>query len=328
MSFKYYLFIALLFCSSFVFGQLNGDLKKKESQNLSGYGTGNTMPQTGNSRSNNSSVRDDKLPQREINRNDYYSTWTHRTAKVVPLREIHLSAVAPSRYGNFPKTEINTQLLLFPLVPNIGLKHQWIGETTILSTQHSFNYPTMGLRWAKKSGFGDILPESSVVPHIFAFRNEVIVSHVLNPQAPDCFNRVPDLILTGRMGFDFALKTGDEMLPLIDTRFLYHRTSIYHDRKLYFMGLELDGNTWRNINFSINADYYNIDFNGEYAFESEGRFIYHHNSRLNFSLGYKLSYLNCDYGTQLFVMPMIDLVYKLHHHVKLQNGLFGRKRRR
>ena len=73
---------------------------------------------------------------------DYYSTWTERTAKVIPQNEVHLSALAISRYGNYPKTEINSQLLLFPLAPNIGLKHEWFGKNTIVSTQHTFYYPT------------------------------------------------------------------------------------------------------------------------------------------------------------------------------------------
>jgi len=254
---------------------------------------------------------------------DYYSTWTERGAKVVPMGEVHLSALAISRYGNYPKTEINSQLLLFPFAPNIGFKHQWIGKNTILSSQHTFYYPTLGLKWMQNSGFKDQILESADVPHIFTFRNELIVSHILNPQPADCFVRIPDLIVTGRVGFDFSLKLGDDTLPLVDYHFLYHRTaSYYKNQKLYFAGLELAGNVNRNFNFSINADYYNIDFNGEWAVESQGKIHWHKNSRLSVSAGYKMYYLDSNYGTQFLATPVIDLVFKLNHRSRLQNGLF------
>lgn len=256
---------------------------------------------------------------------DYYSSWTERGAKVIPYGEIHLSALAASRYGNYPKTEINSQLLLFPLAPNVGFKHEWFGENTIFSTQHTLYYPTLGLKWARNSGFKDQIPESAAIPQIFTFRNELIVSRILNPQAKDCFVRVPDLILTGRLGFDFSLSSGDSDLPYLDYHFLYHRTASYHNnQKLYFMGLELAGNAYKNFNFSISADYYSINLDGEWAMESQGKIHWHRNSRLSVSGGYKLAYVNTDFGTQFVAMPVIDLVFKLKHQTRLQKGLFGK----
>jgi hypothetical protein len=254
---------------------------------------------------------------------DYYSSWTDRGAKVVPMGEIHLSALAKSRYGNYPKTELNSELLLFPLAPNIGFKHQWLGKNTILSSQHIFYYPTLGLKWAKSSGFKGQIPESADVPHIFTFRNELILSRILNPQPEDCFIRIPDLVLTARVGFDFSLKAGDDNFPKLDYYFLYQRSgSYYDDQKVYFAGLELVGNVYRNFNFSIAADYYNINFDREYAIESQGKIHWHRNSTFSISGGYKAYYLDNAFQTQLFLMPVVDLVFKLKHRTKLQRGLF------
>jgi hypothetical protein len=257
------------------------------------------------------------------NRTDYYSSWTERGAKVIPMNEIHLSAFSVSRYGNYPKTEINSQLLLFPFAPNVGVKHEWFGENTIVSTQHTFYYPTLGLKWARSSGFHDQIPKSSEIPQIFTFRNELIVSHIINPQPKDCFIKVPDLVLTGRLGFDFSLTAGDSQFPLLDYHFLYHRTASYHySQKLFFTGIELDGNAYKNFNFSINADYYSIDFNSEWAAESQGKIHWHRDSKFSVSGGYKMYYLNTNYGTQFLAMPVIDFVFKLNHRTQLQNGLF------
>jgi hypothetical protein len=239
------------------------------------------------------------------------------------MGEIHLSALAKSRYGNYPKTELNSELLLFPLAPNIGFKHQWFGKNTILSSQHTFYYPTLGLKWARSSGFQDQLPESADVPHLFTFRNELILSRILNPQPEDCFIRIPDLILTARLGLDFSLKAGDDNFPKLDYYLLYQRSaSFYDNQKVYFAGLELAGNVYRNFNFSITADYYNINFDGEYALESQGKIHWHKNSRFSLSGGYKAYYLDNDMQTQVFIMPVVDLVFKLNHRTKLQRGLF------
>lgn len=254
---------------------------------------------------------------------DYYSSWTERGAKPVPLGEIHTSAIAVSRYGNYTNTEINSHLLLFPFAPNIGFKHKWLGKNTILSTQHTFYYPTPGLKWARSSGFKDQIPKSSVVPHIFTFRNELILSQILNPQPKDCFIRVPDLILTGRLGFEFSLISGDSQLPLLDYPFLYHRTASYHkNKKVYFLGLELAGNFYQNFNFSLNADYYSIDAKNEWAMESQAKIHWHSNSKFSISAGYKLSYVNTDYGNQFVAIPVVDFVFKLKHRTRLQKGLF------
>lgn len=254
---------------------------------------------------------------------EYYSSWTERGAKVVPLGEVHLSAIAVSRYGNYPKTQINSQLLLFPFAPNIGFKHEWFGDNTIFSTQHTLSYPTVGLKWARKSGFQDQLPETSIIPHIFTIRNELIVSHILNPQPADCFVRLPDLILTGRIGFDFSITSGDSQMPLLDYYFLYNRTASYHNnQKLYFIGGEVAGNAYKNFNFSLNADYYSMDFNGDWAAESQGKIHWHKNSKFSVSGGYKLYYGNSDYGNQFLAIPVLDLVFKLRHNSRLQKGLF------
>lgn len=256
-------------------------------------------------------------------RMDYYSSWTERGAKVVPMGEIHLSALAKTRYGNYPKTELNSELLLFPFAPNIGFKHQWLGKNTILSSQHTFYYPTLGLKWARSSGFKDQVPGSADIPHIFTFRNELILSRILNPQPEDCFIRIPDLILTARLGFDFSVKSGDDNFPKLDYYLLYQRSASYYDnQKVYFAGLELAGNVYRNFNFSITADYYNINFDGEYALESQGKIHWHKNSRFSVSGGYKAYYLDNEMQTQFFLMPVVDLVFKLNHRTRLQRGLF------
>lgn len=254
---------------------------------------------------------------------DYYNTWTERGAKVVPLGEVHLSAIAFSRYGNYPKTELNSQLLLFPFCPNFGFKHEWWGKNTIVATQHRAFYPTLGLNWLKSSGFKDQIPKSAKIPQLLTIRNELIVSRILNPHRNDCYVKTPYWILTGRLGMDFTLSEGGGNFPRLDYYFLYHRTASYHNnRKLYFLGAELDGYIYRNFNFSLNADYFSINFNGEWAIESQGKVHWHRNSKFSLSAGYKMYYLKADAGKQFLLTPTIDFVWKLNHRTRLQRGLF------
>ncbi len=260
------------------------------------------------------------LPQKRI---AYYSSWTERGAKVVPFKELYLSAIAVSRFGNYYReTEINSQLLLMPFVPNIGIKHEWFGRSTIVSSQHTFYYPTPGLNWAKNNDFDNQIPATAKIPQIFTFRNEVIVSHILNEGRP-CTAKIPDLILTGRLGFDFSLKSGEQDFPIIDTHFLYQRTASYYDNVVVFLGAELAGNLYRNFNFAVTADLYSIGFFKEIALESQGRIYWHFNHSFALSGGYNLYHLSgADVENTFCITPAIDFTIKIGHKKVLQRGLF------
>jgi len=254
---------------------------------------------------------------------DYYDTWSSQTAKVVPYKETHISAITRSRYGNFPKTEINSSLLLSALAPNIGFKHQWIGERTILSSQHTFFYPTVGLRLMLNTGFKDLVPKNSHIPQLFAFRNEIILSHVINKNTRKCFFKTPPMILTGRLGVDFAIVDGEYVVPPLDFFNFYHRSSIFiENRKLYFLGVALDGNLYRAFNFSLMATLYSIDASSEIAIENKAMIHWNKNNRFAFSFGIHTSYGMYNHENNFGFVPQIDFVYKLNQSVRLGKGLF------
>lgn len=259
--------------------------------------------------------------QPPIKQIDYYTSWTPRGARVLPLNELNLSLTSVSRYGNYRDTEINSLLLLMPFVPNIGLKHLWQDSNFIIASQHTIYYPTPGLKWMQRNGFNDQIPKKYDIPHIFTFRNELIVSYILDAGKP-CTDKTPDFILTGRLGFDASLKSDKVNFPIIETPFLYQRTASYYNNVVYFIGVELAGNIRENYNFAINADFYDVNFTDIFAVEGQGKVFWNIDDTFTLSGGYKFYYLTTDYYREICITPTIDFTIKIGNKKRLQQGLW------
>lgn len=254
---------------------------------------------------------------------DYYSTWTERGAKTVPLYEIHFSAMSASRWGNFPDTEISSNLLLLPVVPNIALKHKWLGRKNILSSQHSFYYPSMMMRYMAKKEIGDILSKDSKIPSIYSFRNEIIFSSILNYERKKCFFKIPDLILTLRLGIDKSFVGKSLYLPIVNNSLVYARSLSARTGKIqYFFGAELAGNLYKAFNYSISADYFTPFPMNKLVAQGQLRVHWHKSSRFSLSAGCKVSYTNADIKQKISFLPLLNFVFKIRHQQTLQRGLF------
>jgi len=254
---------------------------------------------------------------------DYYSAWTHRGAKPVPLYEIHFSAFAPSRWGNYPDTELSSYLLFFPVVPNIALKHKWFGREIILSSQHSFYYPSVILKGLRNSGFGSYIGEESHITNIFSFRNELILSRILNYDFKKCFFKVPDKVLSLRLGFDYSPSVDGLYFPLINNSFMHNRTNSYRTGDIqYFLGAELVGNMYKAVNYNLSADYYTTNPIDNFVMEAGLGLSWHKNTSFMISASCNFSYTNANIRNKFSVFPLLDFVFKIRHEKTLQRGLF------
>ncbi len=111
-----------------------------------------------------------------------FETETWKTACTIPKGELHLSLLAPVRWGLNNSTELQIHLPLWAYAtPNIYLKKRWYGERWFLSTKHGFYYPSIGLKRLKNDGENSTLEPDSKIPQILTFQNELIVSYVINP---------------------------------------------------------------------------------------------------------------------------------------------------
>ncbi len=256
-----------------------------------------------------------------------YETETWKTAFIAPERELHLSLVAPMRYGLSPSVELQSYMLLWAyLTPNIYVKKNWYAERWLFSSKHGVYYPTWGLERLKDDGRDNTLNENAEVPSIFTFQNEFIASYVLNPT---CNNEEPYWIATGRLGADISM-TGNREDSFNRMTFysFYHRTASFYGDQVLYAGLQLDGGFLKKIYFNIGADVYAMKSNLLAGIEAQSNVIYHYNRRLSFSAGVKFIKTDNPIEGKTHIFPMIDVCYRLGRNGGWEKGLFGKKKRR
>jgi len=242
------------------------------------------------------------------------------TAKTVSKNELNLSLFYFSLYGLTKTLEIEAKPLEFAILPHINLKKTWYykksernknwlkSRNLIIGSLHGINYPTMTLKLARNKGFRNLMPITTDIPKILAFRNEILISTILkNKTSCDPSN----FLLTLKLGTKFALQKGENTLPYFDNPFLFRETSIYHKKLLWYVGLGLDGHLYSNVNFSIDFDYKSIGLKTDYRALEHNFLLYGQTGsrdRIRLSIGYKVSWSNFP-NKKFGVFPLFDITY-------------------
>ncbi|MBT3210096.1 MAG: hypothetical protein HN704_12315 [Bacteroidetes bacterium] len=256
--------------------------------------------------------------------------WSVGTAITLDKNDYRYGVFLPFSYGLTESFEVSANVIPFLLVPNISAKKQWTNQRWIIATNHSIHYPSFGLKAAANTEIYDILPDTSIIPQIIAFKNEILISRGFASSKCNAFEKNSDevrtnanFILTLKLGFQFASIFKDSNFPAINKAYLYHKSSIYHDKNLLYAGIDLDGKFLPKLNYTIDFDFLLSDFK-EIALEQKSIIIWNKSSKFSVLLGYKLFYVP-PIENQFFIMPFTDFVWTFASAKKLELGLFGRK---
>ncbi len=249
--------------------------------------------------------------------------WTVGTAKTIPEYNLELSILRPARFGITKSLEISAHPIAFPLLPHAQIKKKWYDRHFIFATVHGFNYPNIALNILKKMNKEDYLHKDDVIPRILAFKNEMIISKVLKKRTT-C--EAENYLLSVKFGIQTSFAKADTTLSSIQNPILYPRTEIYHDRTLWYAGIDLDARFNSYINYSIDLDYLSVG--GEqkdYAIEHKALAMTKLTNSLTIAAGYKLTFttLNDQHRMILYLFPLIDIswVYKFRKKRELDLGL-------
>ena len=231
--------------------------------------------------------------------------WTIGSARTVPKGSAEFGIVHPLQVGLTNTLEFSTQpLLSLGLAPNFALKKLWWVGDIMIATQHRYNMPTSLLR-----AMGDIekrftyIPDSLEIPYLFGIGNDILISAAVGPET----------ILSFKLGGDFGLSFRGDSLPQIYQPFLYPRTAIYHNMFVWNIGADIDGNIYKNFNYSADVDFYSIGLKvDDWALEHKGYFIYNHSIKFAALVGYKMSYGSYPLGNRFYIAPVVDLVFKIN----------------
>jgi len=254
-----------------------------------------------------------------------YPTWNIGTAKTLPPLDFRIAAFQPSSIGLTRTIELSSHPVLFFVAPNLSIKKQWYLKRIIIATNHGFYYPSYALKLISKKSIADLPDANTIIPDIYVFRNELLVSKELGAKQctaymePGVEDKTKNIIFTFKLGVQFALKSGNSTLKAVDKPVLYQRTSIYQDTTLLYTGFDVDGPLYKNINFSADIDLLSLGFK-EYAIEHKGLLIFNHNNRFSFIAGYKLSAGTYPDKFRFGIYPVIDLLWYFHR-LKIKDGL-------
>ena len=230
--------------------------------------------------------------------------WTIGSARTVPKGSAEFGIIHPLQIGLTETLEISTQPILgLGLAPNVALKKLWWVGDIMIATQHRYNMPTMLLRAMGDLDRFSYVPDSLEIPYLFGIGNDILITAAVGPET----------ILSWKIGGDFGLKTSGDSLPQIYQPFLYPRTAIYHDQFVWNVGMDIDGNIFKNFNYSADVDFYSIGLGvDDWALEHKGYFIYNHSIRFAALIGYKMSYGSYPEGMDFYIAPVVDLIFKIN----------------
>jgi len=237
-----------------------------------------------------------------------YEIWSVGTARTIPEGHLDVSVFRPARYGISKTLEVSAQPFVFPVLPNGQVKKTWITGDIMLASVHGINYPTLFLNIVRKRDNSELIPIDSIVPQLFAFKNEVIVSKILKkPTTCDAEN----FLLSLKLGIQFAFQFGENTLPQIEKPVIYPRTYIYHKEILWYVGADIDGHLNSFINFSADVDFLSMGLGiDDFAIEHKGMLMMPLTESLMILGGYKLSYGTYPSGSKLGIYPMLDISWK------------------
>ena len=248
-----------------------------------------------------------------------FELWTVGTGKTIHEGNLEVSIFRPARYGITRTLEVSAHPLAFFVLPHAQVKKNWYDREISVATIHGLNYPTIFLNIVRKRNNENLIPIDSVVPQLFAFKNEVIVSKMLK-EATSC--EAGNYLLSLKLGFQFALKFGNSTLPYIEKPIIFQRTSIYHDKLLWYVGADLDAHLNSFINYSVDVDFLSIGFDIEdWAIEHKGMIMWKFTNSLMALIGYKISYGTYHGNPGIGIYPMADISWTYKFKLKKEKQL-------
>ncbi len=234
--------------------------------------------------------------------------WTVGTAKTIPKKNLDLSVFMPLRYGITNTLEVFGQPYAFLILPNVNIKKMWLDKEWKISTVHGLNYPTIFLRTIRKFDIEKSIPRDTAVPQIVAFRNEILFSKMLKKKT-SC--NPSNYLLTIKLGAKFAYKSEKPRFLPILRPVIFQETSIYHDNILLYIGVDLDGHIDETLDFTLDLDFQSVGVDMKYwAIQHKGLLRWHAGKRTTIVVGYLASYGNYPDKNRVYIMPLIDLIWR------------------
>jgi len=229
------------------------------------------------------------------------SEWSSGSAYTMPEGRMEIGLFHPLRYSYSKTMEFSMHPVAAFVIPNFTVKRgHGLVRGLVVSTRHSFIYPTPLLRLISREGTGGIISPEFDIPHMISLNNEVLISKMF----------APELLLTIKAGCVVALRTGDlDERTTIDLPIVYHRLLVFYHNWTLKSGLDLQGRLFDRWSYVFDSHVYiTPPSESGFCFENKGLILWTKSSRFALCFGYKLVYAEYPFGTQWHLLgPLFDL---------------------
>ncbi|NOZ08032.1 MAG: hypothetical protein GXO91_04030 [FCB group bacterium] len=227
------------------------------------------------------------------------------SADVLQQGERTLGVFQPLRLGVGHELELTTHPLLFFLMPNLTVQ-KYLGEVEgwHLASRNHAAYPTLLLRAVQKNGIAGIIapdPDIQKIPQLLYWRSEIRISRK--------FQRS---LLTLKTGLALGLggTKMDERL-WIDYPMVFHRMGVLFNGWGLNMGADFRYRLTSKTDILVDGDLFTLP-GSKYAgfFEHKAVVTWYKWKKIQLSAGYKLSHGKYPYGSQWYLVPLLDMTWQ------------------
>jgi hypothetical protein len=228
--------------------------------------------------------------------------WSYNTAFLMPAGKWETGIFQPFRYGISEKVELNAAALLFPVLPNVGIKIN-LGEKGKFrfASEHSISIPSIFLNIVSFKGTGGLISPQYSFSFMTSFSNCIIASMPLGSKS----------VLSADAGIAFALRTQKpNYQSTIDIPFIYQRTAHWYDGASIKAEVLYRGMIGENLLYEECMRVFLITRSSDNLFiENSGGIMWLSGGSLRIKAGYLLSWGKYPFGDHWQMWPAIDLIF-------------------
>lgn len=245
--------------------------------------------------------------------------WTIGTAQTMERKTLEVSVFQYTRYGITNRLEAFAHPLGFILMPNAGVKYQWMSKPVLLASRHILNFPTLSLSTVRNTGMSypsffsppphvaQVFGEDNTIPFMTGFTNEVLASKWLKKEN-GC--QAQNYLLTGRLGIQFAAGSKKSSLDTVYAPVLFPRTSIHQGDVLWYIGADLEAWYSETLAWRVDIDFLSVNLFDFWALEHKGMLVFSPEARkVKIVGGYKAAFSTMPDRGRILLMPYADLIW-------------------
>lgn len=228
--------------------------------------------------------------------------WGFNTAYTIKPGRWESGIFQPFRIGLNEKLELNSNLIIMPLLPNAGVKFL-IGETNgfQIASEHSLSYPSLFLNLVSFKGTGGLISPQYDFPFILSVGNSITLTKPVGLNS----------LLSADIGFIFAVRQSKPNYnATIDLPLFYPRMAHYYEGTSIRAGITFKGVISQKLFYEENARIYVITRESEnFFFENYGTILWNVHGSFRIKGGYVLSWGKYPFGNHTQLWPVIDIVF-------------------